>query len=174
MPMPESPTKSQLKAIWIGGIGIAKAAGWDFTSECMGNALYGGGRSRTYYNDSYVSNIVKSSPDYREKIDEFISEYERTGQRGFSDTIEFHNPKDLFAALQHVDVRASVESNGNMLVTITDRYDYDTIRTTAESLEELDSSDIFNAANDIGYLAQNFNVLTPFRITIYSYEWAGK
>lgn len=165
--------KGPYVAIWEAGIGIAKLQGWDFTAECMKNAINGHGESRTYYNNSYVSDLVKSSPQYRLTVKEFINTYKSTGQTYFKSSIEFYEPTDLHVSLQHVDIEATVESNGNMLVTITDTYDFDQIRTTVENLKKLDRSDVFNAANDFGYIAQSLGVLTKFPITIYSYEWAG-
>jgi hypothetical protein len=165
--------KGPYVAIWEAGIGIAKLQGWDFTAECMENAINGHGESRTYYNNSYISDLVKSNSKYRATVNEFISTYKSTGQTYFTREIEFYEPRDLYASIQHADIQATVESNGNMLVTITDMYDYDKIRTTMETLKKLDSSDVFNAANDFGLIAQSLGVLTKFHITIYSYEWAG-
>lgn len=158
--------ESTLTFAWRAAVEVAKNKGYTFTAECMNHAGFGGGSSKTYYNDSYVFEKVKNSSSFSSLTNNWISQYKNTGKTYFSESIEFTSSDvaDLYYSIQHANISASIQSNGNMLITITDRYDFDQIRFGI-------SLGVFG--NNVGLILQEIGAIDPFNITIQGYLWAG-
>lgn len=74
---------------------------------------------------------------------------------------EFSNPKDLFYSIQHSTIiYLPVISNGRHFyrTTISDTYDF----TEWRSIFNAKGFDFAGAANDLGYILQKLNLMTPY------------
>lgn len=155
-----------LRSIWNTGIVVCNSKGYTFTATCMAQALNGNGSTMTFYNDSDVFAKIKTSSAYRNIINTWINEYKSTGNRDFETTLDctVGDVPDLYYAIQHCKMFATVQSNGNLLVHIHDVYDFDAMRY---------SISVGAAGNDLGLILQSLNILNKFEIDIFGYEWAG-
>jgi hypothetical protein len=157
---------SVLEDIWVVGAEVAAERSWRFTSECMLRALYGGGSDTTYYSDSYVSKMIKEDSTYKSKINEFKTQYQKSGTEYFKDSFAFDSG-NLFMSIHNVNITARIQSDGNMKVTLDDEYDFTKMWNVVEYFKTSTFKGLGALANNYGTFLQSADVLKPFHIYIY-------
>lgn len=127
------------------------------------HAFWGGGRPLSGTTKELAAKKLSGSSILNSSISEKLGSI-RGSKAHFNGSIELSandNP-DLFYSLQHIDYRVvGRKTHGHWIlrVTVTDPYNFDTIRSTS-------GITFANLANDLGWYLQRIGMMEPYEFSV--------
>jgi RHS repeat-associated protein len=145
--------------------------GYSLSREMFNHGMWGYGRTPSSSINNLLISRLKSSSDMKKAIENIMksatgNSINQNGEVEF--TITEKNNADLYYSLQHISFNVQgTKSNGvwDLTITVSDRYDFDSIRSFS-------GLSFGSVANDLGWAMQRIGMVVPYNISVsYTILW---
>lgn len=158
-------------AIAAAGNAYLNHKGYSLSQAMFNHGMWGGGRSMSTSAKNLMISRLKNSSIMKNAISNIMRNV-KGNTVNKSGAVEFVQgskvDSDLYYSLQHVNFWIKgKKSNGiwTLTITVSDRYDFDNIRSFSKIT-------FGNAANDLGWAMQQIGMMTPYQFSVkYTIRW---